>query len=74
MLAEILLTLKSLAALAGLLQDLISEVKSLRLATEQRNLDQLKSDINEKIEILKNAKTDDDRKRALLDIANRMQK
>lgn len=74
MLAEILLTLKSLAALAGLLQDLISEVKSLRLATEQRNLDQLKSDINEKIELLKNAKTDDDRKRALLDIANRMQK
>ena len=73
MLAEILLAIKSVTALAGLLQDLVSEVKSLRLATEQKNLDQLKSEVNEKLEQLKSAKTDEERKHALLAIALKLQ-
>jgi hypothetical protein len=66
---ELILTIKSLGKLAELFQSLISEVKDLRLAIEQKNLDQLKAETNEKIEQLKTAKSDADRMRIIVELS-----
>lgn len=39
---------------------------------EMKNLDQLKSEVNEKIEQLKVAKNDEERKRLIVDISKRI--
>ena len=74
MIAEIFLAIKSITQLVNLFQNLILEVKSLRLAMEMKNLDELKAEVNEKIEQIKVAKTDADRLALIVAISKRMQK
>lgn len=61
--------LSSMGQVASLLSELISEVKNLRLSVEKNNLEELKAVTNEKIEQLKNAKTDADRMRIIVELS-----
>lgn len=66
---ELILAVKSLGKLAELFQSLILEVKDLRLAIEQKNLEKLKEQTNEKLEQLKTAKSDADRMRIIVELS-----
>jgi hypothetical protein len=71
-LASLFSALKSLGALSNLLESLVSEVKNLRMSLEQKNLEQLKNEIGDKLKQLEVAKTDEERKRAIVDISKRL--
>lgn len=74
MFGEIMLALKSIQALANLLSELISVVKQLNLTIEEKQISEYKKEVNEVLEQIKVATSDDSRRKLIVDLSKRLSK
>ena len=74
MFAEIMLALKSLAAIAGLLREVVDEIKLLRDENTERKLDAIRKEVDVTLSKIKGAKTNEEREKLALELSTRIRK
>lgn len=73
-LASIMSALTSLSQLAKLLETLISEVKNLSQALEEKQIDKFKKEVESALKKIEDSKNDKDRKLALVELSKQLSK
>ena len=74
MFAEIMLAIKSIQGILSAINSLGDKIDKLNLIIENKQLEEFKRETNEKLEQIKNAANDVDRKRLLVELSKQLQK
>ena len=74
MFVAIIGALKAIPEIVNMIKLLVSEVNSLRLAFELKQIETFKTEVRIELESIKNATNDIDRKSALLRLSSRLSK
>jgi len=74
MFVAIIGALKAIPEIVNMIKLLVSEVNSLRLAFELKQIETFKTEVRIELEAIKNATNDIDRKSALLRLSSRLSK
>lgn len=70
--ADIVAFIKALPKMIDMLRELIDSVKDLRYSAIDKELETIKRDVAETIHKIEGAKTNEERKKLALELANRM--